>query len=258
MTTKKTNKSVDDLIKEHLSNVKKLKEKKFKNKYKNILNILKKNQEILTDENVKDLYEIIEFLVEKMTKNSEELNIENISKKLVSKKTFEKKDISEIEKISEKTTLPKEEIKEPVETSISPLEIYLCFKKAIEEKYEIYAVSSENELLAKEVINIKYENISAPIRELCCFVEYMKNLNALQNQEELKIVKVSKLYVDNLYIVNNWTNGVIKENQNEVIKELIPVATALRKEFEELGGELIYVKPKENIARIYYKENIEE
>lgn len=86
----------------------------------------------------------------------------------------------------------------------------------------------------------------------------MKNLNALQNQEELKIVKVSKLYVDNLYIVNNWTNGVIKENQNEVIKELIPVATALRKEFEELGGELIYVKPKENIARIYYKENIEE
>ena len=46
---------------------------------------------------------------------------------------------------------------------------------------------------------------------------------------ELKIVKVSKLYVDNLYIVNNWTNGVIKENQNEVIKELIPVATALKR-----------------------------
>lgn len=167
-------------------------------------------------------------------------------------------ELREYKKLEEKTIFLNKKIDEPVKDPTSSLEIYLCFKKIDEQNNEVYAVSSENELITKEITPIKYENISVTVRELCCFIQYLKNLNALQKQEELKIVKVSKLYVDNLFIVNNWTNGIVKENQNKVIQELIPVATALRKEFEELGGELIYIKPKENTAKIYYKENIEE
>lgn len=254
----------DKQLKELDKKIRTLKLKQKEQKYKVIKETLYKNDKYFTENDVQKIEELIlNILSEKTDRNSSKSIKKSKNREIndnINKILKEEPDKFSSENLEERkeTTLPKEKIEKSVEAPIPPLEIYLCFKKAIEEKYEIYAVSSENELLAKEVINIKYENISAPIRELCCFVEYMKNLNALQNQEELKIVKVSKLYVDNLYIVNNWTNGVIKENQNEVIKELIPVATALRKEFEELGGELIYVKPKENIARIYYKENIEE
>lgn len=220
--------------KEFKKKMKELDRKEAEKKFKKLINLLIKNNNKFTDKDVQEFEKfILNILNEKSTKKEKNSEIKEISEK-----------ISSQEKL--------------VVSSKTPLEIYLCFKKVDEENYEVYAVSSENELMTKKVIPIKYENISVQIRELCCFVDYLKYITNLQKIKDLALVKVSKLYVDNLYIVNNWTNGVVKENQNEVIKELIPIATALRKEFEELGGELIYVKPKENTARIYYKENIEE
>ena len=236
-----------------------MEEKKIKSLNNNVKKLFKKRKEMTNEE----LLELQKKYQEVSLKNKKDIELLNqkISKIRKSEKAVQNElDLLayELENRELKEYKKLEEIEESVEAPNSSLEIYLCFKKVDEENYEVYAVSSENELMTKEVIPIKYENISAPIRELGCFVEYLKYITNLQKIKDLGLVKVSKLYVDNLYIVNNWTNGVVKENQNEVIKELIPIATALRKEFEDLGGELVYVKPKENTARIYYKENIEE
>lgn len=255
----------DKKLKELDRKIRALKLKKKEDKYKVIKETLYKNDKYFTESDVQKIEEFISNILSKKTDknnsksikkvNKEKLDI-NEDKELI--KTSDK-DLEEPDRISSENLeiLDKEEIEEAVKVPISSLEIYLYFKKVTEENYEVYAVSSENELITKEIIPIKYENTSVLVRELYCFIEYLKTLNTLQKQEELKMVKVSKLYVDNIFIVNNWTNGVIKENQNEVIKELIPTATVLRKELEELGGELVYIKPKENIAKIYHKENIE-
>lgn len=254
----------DKQLKELDKKIRTLKLKQKEQKYKVIKETLYKNDKYFTENDVQKIEELIlNILSEKTDRNSSKSIKKSKNREMndnINKILKEEPDKFSSENLEERkeTTLPKEKIEKSVEAPIPPLEIYLYFKKSTEENHEVYAVSSENELMTKEIIYIKYENISAPIRELCCFIEYLKNINALQKQEELKIVKVSRLYIDNLFIVNNWTSGVVKENQNEVIKELIPVATALRKEFEDLGGELVYVKPKENTARIYYKENIEE
>ena len=180
----------DKQLKELDKKIRTLKLKQKEQKYKVIKETLYKNDKYFTENDVQKIEELIlNILSEKTDRNSSksikksknrEIN-DNINKIL--KEEPDKFSSENLEGKRKETTLPKEKIEKSVEAPIPPLEIYLCFKKAIEEKYEIYAVSSENELLAKEVINIKYENISAPIRELCCFVEYMKNLNALQNQE---------------------------------------------------------------------------
>lgn len=52
-------KDIDSLIKEHLDQVKKLKEKKFQSRFKTILSDLKKYQDKMTDEEIEKLHQTL-------------------------------------------------------------------------------------------------------------------------------------------------------------------------------------------------------
>lgn len=58
MNKKITN--IDDLIKQHQNQVKKLQEKKFNQKFKPIINIFKKYQNKITDEDIQKMVENID------------------------------------------------------------------------------------------------------------------------------------------------------------------------------------------------------
>lgn len=63
MAEKKINKTVDDLIEEHFKQIKKLRERKFKENYKEILNLLKKYQGTFSTEQINSITEFINDIV---------------------------------------------------------------------------------------------------------------------------------------------------------------------------------------------------
>lgn len=210
---------------------------------------------------------LVSALKEKIKNLNKDIELCNCCLKILDlKEKIEQNNKVSKEIMEENTTLKditeiSEENVEKIEVIDKSYTLYLFFKKITEKKYVVYSVSENNELIEliyKYPVSINYDNISVPISELYCFIEWLKYIIFLQNRKELISFKISKIYIDNLYIVKNWTNGIVKENQNEILKELIPIVTDLRKKFENFGGELIYIKPKENIARIYYNENIAE
>ncbi len=67
-------KDIDTLIKEHLEQAKKLKEKKFQSRFKNILNDLRKFQDKISDEDIEKLHHT---LVNRYGAKKEEIQEEN-------------------------------------------------------------------------------------------------------------------------------------------------------------------------------------
>lgn len=63
MAEKKINKTVDDLIEEHFKQIKKLRERKFKENYKEILNLLKKYQGTFSTEQINSITEFINDII---------------------------------------------------------------------------------------------------------------------------------------------------------------------------------------------------
>lgn len=223
---------------------------------------MKKNKSI-NEMNVDDLKETLENL----SKRKNNLNME--VKKLNNRLSVLKKNIKEIEKEKDIINLILE-LKENKEEKISKNKIvdefinedvilYLYFNTLDYINYTIFAVNNNKKLCMENevVINNKYKNTSLPVKELYCFIDFLKFINKIMQSDEDKNFQIKKIYTDNIYIVNNWSKGDVKDHHNESLKELIPIATSVREEFEKLKGELAYVKPKNNIAKIYYKEQEE-
>jgi galactokinase/mevalonate kinase-like predicted kinase len=75
-------KDIDTLIKEHLDQAKKLKEKKFQSRFKNILNDLRKFQDKISDEDIEKLHHTLVNRYGVKKEENQEINQEEIKENI--------------------------------------------------------------------------------------------------------------------------------------------------------------------------------